>query len=135
MTTIHANKLTTFSVAADGGSVSIGVADERGENSALVLPTACLQALVMTLPEMACKALQRQYCDPQVRLVFPVEKWTLETSNGADRLILTFTTPDGFCASFALFAGELVKMVDTALTGEETLPNAEDTPPAKNRPN
>lgn len=122
MTTIHANRLTTFSVAADGASVSIGVADEEGENCALVLPTACLQALVMTLPEMARQALQRKYADPQVRLVFPVENWTLETSNAAERLILTFTTPDGFCASFALFPDELVKIVGTALTGEEALP-------------
>ena len=132
MTTIHANKLTTFSVAADGGSVSIGVADERGENSALVLPTACLQALVMTLPEMARQALQRQYCDPRVRLVFPVENWTLETSDGADRLILTFTTPDGFRASFALFQSELAKMVDTAMTDEES---TLDVPPESGRPN
>jgi hypothetical protein len=119
MTTIHANKLTTFSVAADGASVSIGVADDQGESSALVLPTSCLQALVMTLPEMARQALQRKYSDPQLRLVFPVENWTLETTGAADRLILTFTTQDGFCASFALFPDELVKMVGTALTGDE----------------
>jgi hypothetical protein len=132
MTTINANKLTTFSVAADGASVSIGVADDRGENSALVLPTSCLQALVMTLPEMARQALQRQYHDPQVRLVFPVENWTLETSNAADRLILTFSTADGFCASFALVPDELLKMVGTALTGEEA---ALDLAEMKPRPN
>lgn len=119
MTTIHANKLTTFSVGADGATVSIGVADESGEPSALVLPTACLQALVMTLPEMAQQALQRKFGDPSIRLVFPVENWTLETSDNADRLILTFATADGFSASFALFPGELVKIVGTALAGEE----------------
>jgi hypothetical protein len=118
MATIRANNLTTFSVAADGATVSIGVADDRGEASALVLPTSCLQALVMTLPEMAQQALQRKYSDAQVRLVFPVENWTLETGGSADRLILTFATADGFRASFALFLDELVNMVGTALTGK-----------------
>ena len=115
MATILANRLTTFSIASDGASVSIGVADERGEDSALVLPTSCLQALVMTLPEMAQQALQRKYSDDQVRLVFPVENWKLETSEAADRLILTFGTADGFRASFALFLEELVNMAGTAL--------------------
>ena len=119
MATIRANRLTTFSVASDGATVSIGVADERGEDSALVLPTSCLQALVMTLPEMAQQALQRKYSDDQVRLVFPVENWKLETSEAADRLILTFATADGFRASFALFLEELVNMAGTALAGKD----------------
>ncbi len=119
MTTIRANQLTTFAVAPDGATVSIGVADEYGEKSALVLPTSCLQALVMTLPEMAQQALKRKHGDAHIRLVFPVENWTLETSETADRLILTLTTADGFCVSFALFLDELVAMVGTALSGRD----------------
>jgi len=117
MTTILANRLTTFSVDAKGATVSIGVADERGEPGALVLPTSCLQALVMTLPEMALQALQRKRGDPQLRLVFPVENWFLETSETADRFILTLATADGFRASFALFLDALVEMAGTALSG------------------
>jgi hypothetical protein len=128
MTTIRANKLTTFAVAADGDSVSIGVADETGAPCALVLPTECLQALIMTLPEMASQSLRRKHRDPNVRLVFPVENWTVETSTRADRLILTFATGDGFRASFALFADELVEMARTATCGEEITPDAA-TPP------
>src|SRR5215467_6200678 len=118
MATIRAMGLTTFAVATDGGSVSIGVADEYGEASALVLPTSCLQAMVMTLPEMAQQALRRKYADPAVRLVFPVNDWTIETTEQSNRLILTFVTSDGFRASFALFAEELAKILDTALTAE-----------------
>ena len=118
MTTILAKRLTTFTVASDGASVSIGVTDERGEAGALVLPTSCLQALVMTLPEMAQQALQRRYGDDQVRLVFPLDNWKLETSDAVDRLILTFATADGFRASFALFLEELVNMAGTALAGK-----------------
>lgn len=125
MATILANRLTTFSVASDGASVSIGVADERGEDSALVLPTSCLQALVMTLPEMAQQALRRQYSDNQVRLVFPVENWQIETAEAADRLILTFATADGFRASFALFLEELVDIAGTALADKNAVGDAE----------
>jgi hypothetical protein len=119
MTTIRAHRLTTFSVAADGASVSIGVADESGRPSALVLPSECLQALVMTLPEMASQSLRRRHGDPDLRLVFPVENWAIETSTEARRLIVTFSTCDGFQASFALFADELLRMATSALGGEE----------------
>ncbi len=127
MTTIRAHKLTTFSVAADGASVSIGVADESGSPCALVLPSECLQALVMTLPEMASQSLRRGRGDPDLRLVFPVENWAIESSTEAQRLILTFSTSDGFRASFALFADELLRMATTALGGEEA--NDDDASP------
>ena len=128
MTTIRANKLTTFAVAPDGQSVSIGVADEKGTPCALVLPAECLQALVLTLPEMALQSLRRQHSDPNLRLVFPVEKWTVETSTGAERLILTFGTGDGFQASFAVFAEELVEIARTAVSGEEIEPGPFNSP-------
>lgn len=73
----------------------------------------------MTLPEMANQSLCRMHGEPNVRLVFPVENWTVESSTAADRLILTLVTGDGFRASFALFTEELVEMANTALTGEE----------------
>jgi hypothetical protein len=120
MATIRATALTTFALTPDGGSVSIGVADDHGEDSALVLPTSCLQALVMTLPEMAQQALCRKYGDPALRLVFPVQDWTVETTEKADRLILTFATSDGFRASFALFLHDLAEIANAALTGEAT---------------
>jgi hypothetical protein len=119
MTTLRASKLTTFSVAPDGATVSIGVADDLGEPAALVLPSSCLQALVMTVPEMASQALQRKSGDPKLRLVFPVANWTLERATGSDRLILTFLTTDAYRVSFALSVEELVKIVDTALADEE----------------
>lgn len=130
MTTIRANRLTTFSVAADGASVSIGVADESGAPGALVLPSECLQALVMTLPEMAVQTLRRKHDDPNLRLVFPVENWAVETSTEPRRLIVTFATADGFRASFALFADELLRIASTALGGEEMPPKDDPAPPS-----
>src|SRR5262249_24116674 len=127
MATIHATDLTTFAVTPDGDSVSIGVADAHGEPSALVLPTSCLQALVITLPEMAQQALRRKYDDPAVRLVFPVKDWMIETAAQDGRLILTLATSDGFRASFALFAKDLARILNTALAGE-AMPHGEATP-------
>jgi len=80
MTTIHAKRLTTFSVAEDGATVAIGVADEEGQVGALVLPADCLRALMMTLPEMMRRALRLQQGDPSLRLVYPVAEWEIERS-------------------------------------------------------
>jgi hypothetical protein len=121
MLTLRASKLTTFSVAADGATVSIGVADDRGEPAALVLPSSCLQAMAMSLPEMASQALRLKSGNPQLRLVFPVATWTLERVADSDRLILTFSTRDGYRASFALGVEELVGIVDTAMARENAI--------------
>ena len=58
MTIIRAQRLTKFSVAADGGSIAIGVADEEGRAGALTLSIECLRELMMTLPEMMRRALR-----------------------------------------------------------------------------
>ena len=57
----RAKHLTTFSVAPDGSSVAIGVADEEGQAAALTLPAECLRALIMTLPDMMRRALRLQH--------------------------------------------------------------------------
>src|SRR5260370_23933598 len=78
MTIIRAKHLTTFSVAPDGSSVAIGVADEEGQSAALMLPAECLMALIMTLPDMMRRALRLQHGDPSLRLVYPVASWEVE---------------------------------------------------------
>jgi hypothetical protein len=80
MTIIRAERLTTFSVAPDGGSISIGVADEDGRAGSLMLPTACLKELMMTLPEMMRRALRLQHDDPSLRLVYRAAGWEVERS-------------------------------------------------------
>jgi len=89
MTIIRAQRLTKFSVAADGGSIAIGVADEEDGTYALMLPTECLRELMMTLPEMMRRALQLQHHDPSLRLVYPAAGWDVERAaapgTGIDR--------------------------------------------------
>ena len=115
MTIIRAQRLTKFSVAADGGSIAIGVADEEDGTYALMLPTECLRELMMTLPEMMRRALQLQHHDPSLRLVYPAAGWDVERAAAPGTFIVTLRTPDGFHISFALSAADLSHMADAAL--------------------
>src|SRR5215471_15581862 len=110
MTTIRAERLTMFSVAADGSSVSLGVADEEGRAGVLMLPTACLKQLMMTLPEMMRRALRLQHDDPSLRLVYRTAGWEVERSTVPGTFIVTLRTPDGFHVSFALTESDLSDM-------------------------
>jgi len=114
MTIIRAQRLTKFSVAPDGGSIAIGVADEEGRAGALMLPTECLRELMMTLPEMMRRALRLQHHDPSLRLVYPTAGWEVERSTVPGTSIVTLRTPDGFHISFALSAVDLSHMADAA---------------------
>jgi len=115
MTIIRAQRLTKFSVTADGGSIAIGVADEEDRTCALMLPTECLRELMMTLPEMMRRALQLQHHDPSLRLVYPAAGWDVERAAAPGTFIVTLRTPDGFHISFALSAADLSHMADAAL--------------------
>lgn len=110
MTTIRAKHLTTFSVAPDGRSVAIGVADEEGQSAALMLPAECLKSLIMTLPDMMRRALRLQHGDPSLRLVYPVAGWEIEHSTRPEIRIVTLRTSDGFHVSFGIAAKDLREM-------------------------
>jgi hypothetical protein len=110
MTMIRAKHLTTFSVAPDGSSVAIGVADEEGQAAALTLPAECLRALIMTLPDMMRRALRAQHGDPSLRLVYPVAGWEIEYSTRPEIRIVTLRTSDGFHVSFAMTTKDLREM-------------------------
>jgi hypothetical protein len=118
MTILRASRLTTCSVAADGTGVAIGVADEDGRESALVLPTECLKALIMTLPDMMRRALRLQHQDPTLRLVYPVASWEIELGTEPRTFILTLRTPDNFHVSFALAASDFQEMSEGVPAGE-----------------
>lgn len=109
MTILRAKRLTTFSVAPDGSSIAIGIADEEGKAGALMLPADCLKELMMTLPEMMRRALRQQHSDPSLRLVYSTAGWEIERSKLPRTFIVTFRTPDGFHVSFALTATDLAR--------------------------
>jgi len=110
MTIIRARQLTTFSVAPDGRSVAIGVADEEGQSAALTLPAECLKSLILTLPDMMRRALRLQHGDPSLRLVYPLASWEVERSTQPEIRIVTLRTSDGFHVSFGITPKELREM-------------------------
>lgn len=98
--------LTTCAIATDGRHVRINFQDMHGSPASLTLPTHCARQLIMTLPQLISKALQKELSDKSARAVFPLGRWQLElaTSSG---YIFTMTTQDGFAVSFAVSAGDL----------------------------
>jgi hypothetical protein len=109
MTIIRGVQLTTFDVAADGQSVSIHVTDDQGNPATLMLPSDCLHALMMTLPEMVRRSLQARFRDPSMRVVYPLGSWNLERSVAPGTVIVTLRTEDGFSV-FGVPALELLRM-------------------------
>jgi len=112
MTTIHGQRLTTFDLSPDGESFAIHVTDTQAQPAALVLPTDCLNALMMTLPEIVKRSLRRRFGDQSVRVVYPVGSWNVEASAQPGTVIVTLRTPDGFEVSFAVKALELLGMAN-----------------------
>jgi len=110
MMVIRGTQLTTFDVAPDGESFSIGVTDERGQPAALILPSDCLNGLLMTLPEMVRRSLQARFRDASMRLVYPVGSSQVEPSAVSGHVIVTLRTPDGFSVSFGFSPVDLVHL-------------------------
>jgi len=110
MTVIRGRALRTFDVTPDGESFSLNVTDDEGRPATLVLPSECLNELMMTLPEMVRRSLQARFRDPSLRVVYPVGSWTVDRSIGPGRVVVTLRTPDGFAVSFGIPAEELFRM-------------------------
>ena len=60
---IRAERLTTFEVSPDGSRFCLHVADAGGAPHGLSLPAGRLIPLIMTLPEVASRALKAKLAD------------------------------------------------------------------------
>jgi hypothetical protein len=118
---IAATVLTTFDVSPDGSSVRLNVLDHTGEPAALVLPAACVNQLLMTIPLIVEIALRNSHGDNSLRFVHPIESFALELAGSAPgrdpRLILTIETVGGFKASFGACAQLMTQLGDTIVDG------------------
>ena len=92
--------LTTFEVAPDGTTLRMGVINSEGNPASVVIPSTCLNRLLMTLPDMMHRSLQARFRDDSLRVVFPADTWRLERSAPGGQFILTLATSGGFAASF-----------------------------------
>ena len=97
-----ARELAPCQVSPDGRAVRLRFASAGGEIGAVTLPVECLSALIMTLPALAAAALQAQYRDSSLRIVYPLSVFRLEAATDEATRILTLATPDGFEVSFSL---------------------------------
>src|SRR5262245_27500100 len=105
---IRGKQLTKFAVAPDGESVSIHLMDEEARPATLVLPSDCLNSLMMTLPAIVRQSLHLRFRDRTMRVVYPVGSWEVESSQAPGTMVVTFRTPDGCEISFGLPALELL---------------------------
>jgi hypothetical protein len=99
--TITSSRLTTCQVVEGGRAVQLGFVDEAGKSSSVTFPFDQAESIVMTLPQMLSIALQLRTHNKQARYVFPLQRWSLESS-GDDFLVANMMTNDGFQVSFAI---------------------------------
>ena len=117
---VAAEATTTCAVDADGGRVRIAVRCDGGGSASLVLPLGCVTQLLMTLPQLIQRALQRSHGDASLRLVHPLSGYTLERGlrdGDGQQYILTLQTEGGFGVSFAAREGSL-SMLAHGLTAD-----------------
>lgn len=99
--TITSTRLTTCSLVKEGRAIRLEFLDGEGKPVAVEFPFDQAQSIVMTLPRMLSKALQRRTRSPSSRYVFTLGRWSIESSDGKS-LIVTMSTADGFQVSFAI---------------------------------
>jgi glutamine synthetase len=99
--TITSRRLTTCQVVENGKAVRLGFVDHDGKSSSVTFPFDQAESIVMTLPQMLSIALQQRTHNKQACYVFPLRRWSLESS-GDDFLVANMMTNDGFQVSFAI---------------------------------
>jgi hypothetical protein len=105
---IRGERLTTWTVSAEGERVLLGFEDEAGHPVAISLPLEALSALMMTIPRMLHEALAGRCTGGALRLrmIHPLGDWRVERAMGADASLLSLATPDGFEVTFSLATPE-----------------------------
>jgi hypothetical protein len=126
---IDAAALTTFEVALDGSQVRLNVCDRAGEPAALILPAACVNQLLMTIPRLVETALRNSHGDDSLRFVHPIENFSLELAEpragGEPQVILTIATGGGFKASFGASEEMMMRLAHSIIHDVATHPLAQ----------
>jgi hypothetical protein len=95
------SRLTRSRIVNEGRAVRLEFLDSDGRPVAVEFPFDQAESIVMTLPQMLAKALQRRTHDRSSRYVFPLGRWSIESCSEKS-LIATLCTDDGFQVSFAI---------------------------------
>ncbi|CAB3747774.1 hypothetical protein [Paraburkholderia humisilvae] len=110
---IDARHLTGLELAQDGSCFALQGVDCNHAEWSLHLPTACLQHLILTLPNLALKAMRVQHHDDTLRIVYPAHSIAVELASDQRTFILTLRTEDGFHVSFGLSAEQCETVGDS----------------------
>ena len=79
----------------------------------LELPTATLESLIRTLPEIQQVALPRERGNKALRVIRRPEAWSLERDLADESLLLVLATGDGYEWCFHLDDAEVFKMANS----------------------
>jgi hypothetical protein len=99
---IETQSLTTCEVTPDGGAISLGFVDSKGQPATIRLSLNQVGALAMTLPSLIDKALQTRFGDQSLRYAYPLASWAVEQSTDPTQGMMTLRTVDGFSVCFSI---------------------------------
>lgn len=91
--------LLRYEANEDGTSINLVVVSD-GAPVALTFTITSLSRLLLTLPRMIDKVVQKRSNDPGLRVVYPLDAFRVEMAPDRQTRILTLKTPDGFDVSF-----------------------------------
>lgn len=98
---MNSTRLTICKVVKEGAAIRLEFLDGDGQPASVEFPFDQAESIVMTLPQMLSKALQRRTREHSSRYVFSLGRWSIESCD-AKSLIATLSTLDGFQVSFAI---------------------------------
>ena len=99
---IYIESLTTYEIAADGGTIWLGFVDSAGQPATVTLSLNDAGSLAMTLPGLITQALQTRFGDPSPCYAYPLASWAVEQSSDSAQVLVTLRTADGFSACFSV---------------------------------
>ena len=117
LSAVRVKVLTQYEIAADGTSCRLCFVDGDGAQRALEVPLSCLQQLLLTMPTMTCEALRNLHRNDSLELVHVVESWSVRSATN-QRVIFSFTTPDGYSVSFNIASADLGELAEAAIEYE-----------------
>jgi hypothetical protein len=120
-TEIWTTSFSAYEVSPDGLWVRMNVVDQGGNPASFVFPVDRIGQLLMTLPAMAKEVMRKKHKDDSLRVVFPMQDWTLERSTGQN-LIFTLRTEGGFEAAFGFSESQLDRLAEALTSRARSAP-------------
>ena len=82
--------------------IRLEITDRQGASLELVATPEQIASLLMSLPRLLSASLRHRFGDDSLRVVFPLQEYTVEKSSDSVNVILSLKTSDGFAVSFSV---------------------------------